>query len=92
MQIEIALPEDIARELASKWGSLERQVLEMIVVQAYREGMISSGKVRQLLGMVTRLEVDDFLKRKGVFLHYDELELEADRQLHEQLRNEGKIS
>ncbi len=92
MQIEIALPDDIARDLAAKWGSLERQILEMVVVQAYRDRVISAGKVRQLLGMVTRLEVDAFLKQKGALLHYDQSELEADSQTHEQLRNEGKLS
>jgi len=42
--------------------------------------------------MVTRLEVDAFLKQKGALLHYDQSELEADSQTHEQLRNEGKLS
>jgi predicted HTH domain antitoxin len=83
MQIEIALPDDIARDLAAEWGDLERQILEMVVAQAYRDGVISAGKVRQLLGMVTRLEVDAFLKQKGAFLHYDQSDLEADRQTHE---------
>ncbi|MCY7390049.1 MAG: UPF0175 family protein [Leptolyngbyaceae cyanobacterium CAN_BIN12] len=89
MQIEIALPDDIARGLAAKWGNLERQILEMVVVQAYRDGVISAGKVRQLLDMATRLEVDAFLKQKGAFPHYDEAELKADRQTHEQLRHES---
>ncbi|MGI0487580.1 UPF0175 family protein [Pantanalinema rosaneae CENA516] len=91
MQIEIALPDDIARDLAAKWGSLERQILEMVVVQAYQDEVISAGKVRQLLGFATRLEVDAWLKQKGIFLHYDQSELEADCRTHEQLRNAGKL-
>lgn len=91
MQIEIVLPDDIARDLTAKWGNLERQILEMVVVQAYRDEVISAGKVRQLLGMATRLEVDAFLKQQGALLHYDETELEADCQTHEQLRTEGKL-
>lgn len=91
MQIELALPDDVARDLTAKWGNLERQILEMVVVQAYQDGIVSAGKVRQLLGMATRLEVDAFLKEKGAFLHYDEADLEADRLTHEQLRNEGKL-
>jgi predicted HTH domain antitoxin len=92
MQIEIALPDDIARDLTNRWGNLERQILEMVVVQAYRDGVISAGKVRQLLGMATRLEVDAFLKQKGVYLHYDAAELDADQKTHEQLRSEGKLA
>jgi hypothetical protein len=68
MEIAIALPDDVADDLAARWGNLERQVLEIVVVQAYRDQVISAGKVRQLLGMATRLEVDAFLKQKGVFL------------------------
>jgi hypothetical protein len=48
MQIEIALPDDVARNLTAKWGNLERQILEIVVVQAYQDGVISAGKVRKL--------------------------------------------
>ncbi|MEQ9357885.1 UPF0175 family protein [Coleofasciculus chthonoplastes] len=92
MEIQIALPDDVAHSLELKWGSLERRLLEMIVIAAYREGSISVGKVRELLGMSTRLEVDTFLKAKGVELHYNEADLEADRQTHKQLRQEGNLS
>lgn len=92
MEIQIALPDDVAHSLELKWGSLERRLLEMIVIAAYREGSISVGKVRELLGMSTRLEVDTFLKAKGVELHYNEADLEADRQTHEQLRQDGKLN
>jgi len=92
MQIKIALPDDVARSLEEKWGSLERKLLEILVIEAYREGSISAGKMRELLGMSTRLEVDAFLKVNGVDLHYDEADFEADRQTHEQLRQEGKLN
>ncbi len=92
MQIQIALPDDVAHSLEEKWGSLERKLLEMLVIEAYREGSISAGKLRELLSISTRLEVDAFLKAKGVDLHYDEADLEADRQTHEQLRQSGKLN
>lgn len=86
MQIQIALPDDLAFTLEAKWGSLERRLTEMIVIEAYRDGSISVGKVRELLGMKTRLEVDAFLKNKGIYLLYSEADLEADRQTHQQIR------
>lgn len=92
MQIQIALPDDIACSLETKWGNLERKLLEMLAIAAYQEGSISVGKVRELLGMSTRLEVDAFLKAKGVDLHYNEADFEADRSSHEQLRQEGKLN
>lgn len=92
MLLQIALPDDVAYSLEARWGSLERKLLEMLVIEAYREGSISAGKVRELLGMSTRLEVDAFLKARGVDLHYSEADLEADRQTHEHLRQSGKLN
>jgi len=92
MQIQIALPDDIAYSLEAKWGNLERKLLELLAIAAYQEGSISAGKVRELLGMSTRLEVDAFLKEKGVCLHYDEADFEADRQTYERLRQIGKLN
>ncbi|NEP10562.1 MAG: UPF0175 family protein [Symploca sp. SIO2C1] len=91
MEIRISLPDNMARYLEDKWGNLERRTLEAIIVEAYREGSISAGKVRELLGMNTRLEVDAFLKSKGIHLAYNETDFEEDRQTHKQLQQEGKL-
>ncbi|MDB9315011.1 UPF0175 family protein [Spirulina sp. CS-785/01] len=91
MQIQIALPDDLAHSLQSKWGNLEHRLLEMIVIQAYQEGSISAGKIKELLSMKTTLEVDAFLKARGVNLPYSEADLEADRQVHVNLRQQGKL-
>ena len=88
MHIQIALPDDIAHFLETRWGNLERKLLEMLTLEAYREGLISVGKVRELLGIATRLEVDAWLQSKGVDLHYNEIDFEDDQQTHEQLRRE----
>jgi predicted HTH domain antitoxin len=92
MQIQIALPDEIANSLKSKWGNLERRLLEITLIEAYREGSISVGKLRELLGMSTRLEVDAWLKAKGVDLPYNEADFAADSQTHAQLRQEGKLN
>ena len=91
MQIQIALPDDLACSLKAKWGSLERKLLEILAIEAYREGSISVGRVRELLGMSTRLEVDAFLKEKGVYLHYDEADFEQDIQTMRRLEQEGRL-
>ena len=91
MQIQIALPDEIADSLFKKWGNLEYKIMEMIVIQAYQEGTISVGKVKDLLGMETRLEVDAFLQEKGIDLAYDETDFEADQETHQQIRNHDKI-
>ena len=52
----------------------------LALFEAYREGLITVGKVRELLRMKTRLEVDAFLQAKGVNLSDSEVDLEADLQ------------
>lgn len=66
MEITISLPDKIASYLETKWGNLERFLLSTMVIEAYKEGAISAGKVRELLGMNTRLEVMLFSKLKGL--------------------------
>lgn len=92
MQVQLVLPDDIAHSLESRWGNLERKLLEMLTLEAYREGSISVGKVRELMGLATRLEVDSWLKSKGIDLHYSETDFEADRQTHDQLKQEGLLN
>lgn len=89
MQIQIGIPDDVAYSLEAKWGNLERKLLEMLAIAAYQEGSISAGKVRELLGMATRLEVDVFLKDKGVYLHYNEADFEQDMLTMRRLEQKG---
>lgn len=91
MQIQIALPDDIAHSLEAKWGSIEQRLLEMLVIAAYQEGSISARKVRELLSMSTHLEVDAFLKQKGVYLHYNETDFEQDIATMRRLEQEGQL-
>ena len=91
MQIQIALPDEVAHSLEAKWGNLERKLLEMLAIAAYQEGSISAGKVRELLGMSTSLEVDAFLKEKGVYLHYSEADFEQDISTMRRLEQEGQL-
>jgi len=92
MEIQIALPDELANSLSRKWGNLEQTLLEMLVIKAYQEGEISAGKVGELLGFSTRLEVDAFLKEKEIYLPYDKNDLAIDSQSHYELRQMGKLS
>jgi predicted HTH domain antitoxin len=86
MQVNIVLPDDIAHSLETRWGNLDRKILEMVAIEVYREGSISTGKIRELLGMATRLEADAWLQSQGVDLHYSNTDFDDDRHTHVQLR------
>jgi hypothetical protein len=68
--IAIDIPEDIARQLSEKWGSLSRGALEAIAIEGYRSGALSQAQVQRILGHSSRWETDAFLKKTKVFLDY----------------------
>ncbi|MBD2777393.1 UPF0175 family protein [Iningainema tapete] len=86
MQITIEIPDEIAQRLDQAWGSLSRRLLEIVVADAYRCGEISTAEVRRILQLPTRMETHAFLKRMGVYLNYDEVELEQDLQTLKEFR------
>ena len=63
--IRLELPEEIARQLESKWKDLPRAALESLVAEAHRCDLISAEQVRRLLGFASRFEVEEFLKEHG---------------------------
>jgi predicted HTH domain antitoxin len=81
MQVTVEIPEIIARRLAEKNSDVSHGVLETIVVEAVRDGVISAGKAAEMLD-VSRYEVDGILKRAGVYLGYTVQDLERDRETH----------
>ena len=80
MQITVEIPNEIAQRLDQTQGKLSHRLLELIVADAYRCGKINTNQVQQILQLSTRLAVHAFLKRMGVYLNYDETELEQDLQ------------
>ncbi len=76
--ITIGLPEELTEALASSGGDLSRAALEALATEAYRERKISRAQLRQLLGFDTRMEVDSFLKNRGVELEYSYEDLQRD--------------
>jgi predicted HTH domain antitoxin len=76
--ITIGLPEELTEALVRSGGDLSRAALEALATEAYREHKISHSQLRQLLGFDTRMEVDSFLKERGVELEYTYEDLQRD--------------
>lgn len=85
MQITLELPEDIVRELRSKWKDLPRVALESIALEAYRTRALTAAQLRRLLGFETRMQVDAFLKEHDVY-DFTAADFEQDRETLRQLR------
>ena len=63
--ISIDLEEDVVALLRQSNQPVERAARELIVLELYRRGAISSGKAAQLLGM-SRVEFIQYTSRLGI--------------------------
>jgi hypothetical protein len=86
VRITLELPEDIAAHLAAKGDNLSRAALEAFALEAYRAQKLSTAQLRRLLGYETRTQVHAFLKQHGVYQHYNQDDLEHDREAGDALR------
>jgi len=86
MQITIEIPDDIAHRLSQKVHNLPRHILESLVIEAYRDEIITQAEVGRMLNLPSRWETDAFLKRAEAYMHYTEADLQHDREILRQLR------
>jgi predicted HTH domain antitoxin len=83
--IQLELDEDIAVLLQHANQPISQAARELIVLELYRRGSISSGKAAQLLGM-GRFEFIRYASRLGLaFFDLTDEEWEADRSQSEAL-------
>lgn len=68
-------------------GSLvpSADTLEAIALEGYRSGALTESQVRRVLGFETRLEVNSFLKDRGVYYNYSPSELDQEIETNERL-------
>ncbi|NMF83738.1 UPF0175 family protein [Nodosilinea sp. P-1105] len=84
MQVTLDLPEELLQYF--DMDHLSREILEALAVQAYQAEKITSAEVGRILGLPSRWAVDAFLKQYHADLHYDDTDLESDRETLRQLR------
>ena len=78
MEITIRVFDSVADRLRRSWQDLPRHALEALVTDAYRQGLLTSAEVQEVLGIGSRHELDGFLKRSGAFLQYITQDFEED--------------
>jgi Uncharacterised protein family (UPF0175) len=78
--VTIDLPDELIAALSPKGQDLPRAALEALLTEAYREQKISHAQLGRLLGFATPMDVDAFLKDRGVELEYTTEDLERDRE------------
>jgi hypothetical protein len=66
MNVNVQIPDDLAKRLAASGDDLSRRALEGFALEEYKAGRITKAELRRLLGLETRYELDGFLKVHGV--------------------------
>jgi len=80
MDVTVHIPDEAAAHLPTKNDELPRRLLEAYALEGYKSGELSAYQVQVMLGFETPMEVDGFLKRRGVYLEYTEEDLEEDTE------------
>jgi predicted HTH domain antitoxin len=83
--ITISVPDELLAAFSVHGQDLSRAAVEALALEAYRTRKISAAQLRRLLGFQTRMQVDAFLKDRGVELEYGLEDLERDRETHRHL-------
>jgi hypothetical protein len=68
MQVQLEIPDDLARQLAADPSAVTHAALEAVDLEGVRSGKFTVSQARRLLGIASRYEMDGFLKTHGVFL------------------------
>ena len=88
MQIIIEVPDDIKTRMEEKWGNLSQKMVTNLALEAYQNQLISTAELGAMLNITSRLETHKFLKEAGIYLNYDEEELEKDLTTLQELRQQ----
>jgi hypothetical protein len=86
MEVTVHIPDTIGERLGNDPEAIPRWLLEKVGLEAYRAREISGYELRLMLGLKSRLEIDAFLKRHGVYLEYTEEDFAHDAETSRQLK------
>ena len=85
MQVTIEIPDELAQRLQTKWqDTLAHYLWERLVMEAYRDELLSTREVQDLLGLEERFAVYDLCTKYHIVLYTLE-DLEHDRATARQL-------
>jgi hypothetical protein len=85
MKITIEVPEDIGKQLQQNWGNLPQKILEVLAIEGYRNKIMTSLEIQQLLKLPSVREAEDFLKESQIAADYLEKDLLQDTEINSSL-------
>jgi predicted HTH domain antitoxin len=86
MTITFQLEDDLEQQLRRDLGDLSHAARESLLIEAYRMGNLSIGRLARTLGMGV-IEADQWLAQRSVALNYSFEAFQADQRTVCSLRN-----
>jgi len=77
VEVTVQIPDDIAARLAEA-GDLSRRTLESFALEELKAGRITEPELGRMLGLA-RLQIDGFLKSRGICEDYTMADFEQER-------------
>jgi hypothetical protein len=85
MNVNVQIPDDLARRLTAAGGDLSRRALEALVAEEYKHDHLTKPEVQRLLGIETSFQLDEFLKAHDVWIECTREDAERERRGLERL-------
>ena len=85
MEITVKIPEEIGAQLEQNWGELPPKILELLAVEGYKSGVLTTYQVRQLLNLESRWETEELLSKHRAYIDYTLDDLDSDLNTLNQL-------
>lgn len=86
MAVSFHLEHDLEEQLRRDMGDLSQAARDALLIQAYRLGKLSIGRLARTLGIGV-LETDEWLAARGVALNYAMEDFRQDQQTLRSLRD-----
>jgi len=85
IEARLKLPGEITTICKVRGEKLESFLRKLIAIELYREGIVSLGKAAEIAG-VSKIEMMDLLREKGIPLNYGVEELKDDLEVIKGMR------
>jgi len=92
MEVRIQIPDDVGAQIQSNGCDLPRNVLEAYALEGYKAGQLSAYQVQEIPGFEAALELDGFLKSRGVYLDYTEETLDEDLTTSRRVSSQHRLA
>ena len=79
MQVTIEIPEKLAERIQAQRRDISRHLLERIVLEAYRDDILTTREVQEALGLEDRLAVYDLCDQHKIAM-YTLADVQRDRE------------